>query len=81
METVIAISPESGPLYRDFFQSEVLPASYNEAKIHIVQPVSNLASIGVDYLKASEEGLVAAFDLGKKSGDDFLKSFQQKSAV
>jgi predicted acylesterase/phospholipase RssA len=74
METVVAISPESGPLYRDFFQSAILPSSHGETKIRIIQPAVNLAEIGVDYLKASEEGFTAAFDLGRRLGDHFLKT-------
>jgi len=33
MDTVIAISPETGPMYRDFFQSEVIPDSWNGTTI------------------------------------------------
>lgn len=76
MSQVIAISPETGPMYRDFFQAEVIPESWNETTIHYIQPELNLSDLGVNYLKASDEGLEAAYELGRRAGVAFVESFR-----
>jgi predicted acylesterase/phospholipase RssA len=81
VETVIAISPESGPLYRDFFQSETLPTSFGSSSIYHIQPARNLTELGVDYLRATEEGFEAAFNLGKRMGTQFLEAFGKNRSV
>ena len=77
MDTVLAISPETGPMYRDFFQSEVVPPRSNGTSIHFIQPNQDLSELGVDYLKATDEGLDAAFELGVQTGSSFLSSFER----
>jgi len=81
MEVVISISPECGTLYRDFFQSEILPSEFDNTKIHFLQPERNLAEIGVDYLKVTEEGLAVAYEMGKKQGSKFIESFKKSGSV
>jgi len=71
---IIAISSEVGPLYRDFFQSFEIPSGYLDARIHLIKPQSELAEIGVDYMKVSDEGLHIAYDLGLQAGKEFAKS-------
>jgi hypothetical protein len=73
-DRVVAISPEPGLFYRDLFQNEIIPISYNSIPIDVVQPESDLAAIGVDYMKVTDEGLDAAFELGKEAGRAFLTS-------
>lgn len=70
---VIAISPESGPVYTDFFQSARLPESHRGVPIRLVQPTCNLAEIGVDYLKVTEDGLLAAYAEGRRAGDALVE--------
>lgn len=70
---VIAISPESGPVYTDFFQSSRMPQTHGGVPIDVIQPKRNLAEIGVDYLKVTEEGLVEAYARGRKAGESFLE--------
>ncbi len=77
MDEVIAISPETGPMYHDFFQSEVIPQAWNKTPIHFIQPNQDLSELGVDYLKATDEGLETAFKLGTQAGASFLESFQR----
>lgn len=77
MDAVIAISPETGPMYRDFFQSEVVPPRSNGTSIHFIQPDQDLSELGVDYLKATDEGLDAAFELGARTGSRFLEAFER----
>ncbi len=73
-DKVIAISPVAGQVYRDFFRAEKLPSSYGKIPILIVQPLLNLAEIGVDYNDVTEDGLEKAYELGLRAGTEFLQS-------
>jgi len=73
-DKVIAISAEAGQVYRDFFRAEKLPSSYGKIPILIVQPLLNLAEIGVDYMNYTDEGLEKAYELGLRAGTEFLRS-------
>jgi len=75
MEEVVAISPECGTVYTDFFQSAEMPASLGGVRIHVIQPQVNLAEIGVDYLKATDDGSLTAFRLGQEAAVQFLRAF------
>lgn len=77
-DKVIAISPEVGEVYRDFFRAEKLPSSYGKIPILIVQPLLNLAEIGVDYMNVTDEGLEKAYELGLRAGTEFLQSKKAK---
>jgi hypothetical protein len=77
-EEVIAITPEEGKLYRDFFQSCEIPDTYKGAKIHVIKPDINLANLGVDYMKATTKGFNSAFELGLKAGQHFIESWQKR---
>jgi hypothetical protein len=77
-DKVIAISPETGQVYRDLFRAEKLPSSYGKIPILIVQPSFNLAEIGVSYMSATDEGLEKAFELGLRAGTEFLQSGKTK---
>jgi hypothetical protein len=81
MDIVIAISPEAGPFYRDFFQSETIPSYFGKSKILFIQPTRNLSEIGVDYLKSTEEGLALAFEMGKKQGLEFIENLRKAGSV
>jgi hypothetical protein len=67
VDAVLAVSAESGPIYRDFFQTGVLPDKVGTVRIIPVQPEQSLSSLGVDYLKATDEGVRTAFELGRKT--------------
>jgi len=73
-DKVIAISPEEGQVYRDFFRAEKMPSSYGNIPIFIVQPSLNLAEIGVNHLNVTDEGLEKAYELGLRAGTEFLRS-------
>jgi hypothetical protein len=73
-DKVIAISPEEGPVYRDFFRAEKLPSSYGNIPILIVQPLLNLTEIGVNHVNVTDEGLEKAYELGLRAGTEFLRS-------
>ncbi len=73
-DKVIAISPETGQVYRDFFRAEKLPSSHGSIPILMVQPLSNLAEIGVDYVNLTDKGLEKGYELGLRAGAKFLQS-------
>ena len=79
-DNVIAIIAEPGTVYRDIFQSEVIPGSWNDSVIHFVQPDINLGDIEVDYLSATPVGLEAAFRLGEEKGDEFISWFMARDS-
>jgi hypothetical protein len=72
-DQVIAIVPEPGPVYRDIFQTEAIPASRGDVPLHLVQPARSLGELGVDYATATMEGLDAAFRYGEEMGSRFLE--------
>ena len=71
---IVAVSPEVGPLYTDFFQTTEVPSRYLDAHIHLIRPKSELADVGVDYMKVTEEGLTLAYELGVDAGKEFMTS-------
>jgi predicted acylesterase/phospholipase RssA len=71
---VIAVSPEVGSLYRDFFQSDEIPAKYLDTQIHLIRPKRDVAEMGVDYMKVTDEGLNVVYELGIEAGAQFAKS-------
>jgi len=73
-DKVVAISPEEGQVYRDFFRAEKLPSSYGNVPILTVQPPWDLAEIGVNHVNVTEEGLEKAYELGLRAGTEFLQS-------
>jgi len=73
-DKVIAISPEEGRVYRDFFRAEELPSSYGKTPILTVQPLVDLAEIGVDRVNVTDKGLEKAYELGLRAGAEFLQS-------
>ena len=78
-DRVVAISPELGDVYRDLFQTEVLPTSHDSVPIDIIQPQVDLAEIGVDYLKVTDEGLETAFEFGREAGKTYLSLGRMKA--
>jgi hypothetical protein len=69
---VIAISSEPGPLYRDLFQSAVIPEMAWRSRIRIIRPQREPKAFGVEESAASEQGLVALYDHGVDQGLKFL---------
>jgi len=72
-DQVIAIVPEPGTVYRDLFQSELIPSSWGDVPIHLIQPAQSLGELGVDYATATMEGLDEAFRLGEEMGKRYLE--------
>lgn len=61
---VVAIATEPGPLRRDMFSAETIPSEWNGARIVVLQPECDLKELGVDFSKATADGLEQAFALG-----------------
>ena len=70
-ESVIAIATEP-VLYRDLFQQEVIPERYKGVKIDRIKPDINLKELGVDFVRATPEGLSAVYQHGLDKGKEFL---------
>jgi len=67
-ECVVAVSPETGPFYRDIYQARTIPSQWKGARLLFIQPDLDLKEVGVDYLSAQADGLRRAFDLGRTAG-------------
>ena len=70
-QSVIAIATEP-ELYRDLFQQEVIPDRYKGVKIDRIKPDIDLKELGVDFFRATPEGLAAVYQHGLDKGREFL---------
>ena len=71
-ELVIALATEP-VLYRDIFQSEIIPDRWNGSVIEIIRPDFDPGDIGVSYTTADDEGLETVYAHGIKKGNIFLQ--------
>ncbi len=71
-ETVIAVANEP-VLYRDIFQSEIIPDQWHGVAIQIIRPDFDPAEIGVSYTTADTQGLKKVYAHGIKMGNIFLQ--------
>jgi hypothetical protein len=69
---VIAIATEPGILYRDMFALEPICDRYKDIPIALVKPDIDSKEFGVDFTKATEEGLLALYRHGEEKGREFL---------
>ncbi|MEW5816606.1 MAG: hypothetical protein AB1798_14590 [Spirochaetota bacterium] len=78
-ERILAIVPEPGTIYRDIFQAEPIPDSYNGVPIYKIQPEWSLGEMGVDYLSATEEGFEKAYKLGREKGKELIDKLEKNT--
>jgi hypothetical protein len=78
-EEVIAISNEPGALYQDMFHLDSVPDRYEGSLIHIIRPEVPLKELGVDFTKATPEGLFAVYQYGKERGTAFANRMMTKT--
>jgi hypothetical protein len=71
-QEVIAIATEPGVLYRDFFGVEIIPNRYQNISIYHLKPDVEPKELGVDFHKATKEGLTALFRHGEEKGQEFI---------
>jgi hypothetical protein len=72
---VIAIATEPGILYRDIFQREPIPSSWQGVPIHIIRPAIDPATMGADFTDVTAEGLVAGYEHGMEKGREFVANW------
>lgn len=80
-QEVIAISNEPGDLYQDMFHLAPVPSSYHGVPIHIIRPDIHLKELGVDFTKATPEGLFAVYQYGKEQGNAFVHRWVASAAL
>jgi hypothetical protein len=69
---VIAVSVEPGPLHHDLFACEPILSTWQGASITVIRPDHDLATLGVEFTRATESGLVAAYRHGWDKGNAVL---------
>jgi hypothetical protein len=75
-QQTIAIANEPGTMYQDMFHIESVPSHSQGVPIHIIRPDLPLKELGVDFTKATPEGLVAVYRHGKDKGLEFLSKWK-----
>ena len=74
---VIAIATEPGILYRDIFQRDPIPSTWEGVPIRIIRPDTDPATMGADYTEVTAEGLVAGYEHGMEVGRKFLEEWRK----
>jgi hypothetical protein len=74
---VIAIACEPGPLYRDVFRSAEIG---EDSEVTLIRPTVDPRDQGVDYVGASEAGLIAVYEAGFERGRAFLSSLNPSTS-
>jgi hypothetical protein len=72
-DTVIAIATEPGIFYRDLFQDRPLPHSHKGARIIHIQPDIDPKELGVDFTRASEQGIASLYQHGIEKGREVVE--------
>jgi predicted acylesterase/phospholipase RssA len=71
--TVIAIATEPGVFYRDLFQDRPMPDSHNGTSIVHVQPDTDPKEMGVEFTRASEQGIADLYQHGVEKGREVVE--------
>jgi hypothetical protein len=74
-QETIAISNEPGTMYRDMFHIESIPSHLHGVPIHVIRPDVHLKQLGVDFTKATPDGLVAVYRHGRDKGAEFVSKW------
>jgi hypothetical protein len=72
-QNIIAIATEPGKITKDFFSGESIGSEWNDSSIYWIKPDINLKEFGVDFTKASKEGIEKVFEYGSEKGNEFIK--------
>ncbi|HEX4273139.1 MAG TPA: hypothetical protein VHZ32_17235 [Rhizomicrobium sp.] len=73
---VIVIDPSPGDIYDSIFRQRLVrDGEQDGSRIHLIKPAIDTKDIGVDYTKATRQGIQDGYDLGVKAGDAFLAGF------
>ena len=76
-QETIAIANEPGTMYQDMFHIEPIPTHSRGVPIHIIRPDVHLKELGVDFTKATPDGLVAVYRHGKDKGAEFIRKWKE----
>jgi hypothetical protein len=76
-QETIAISNEPGTMYRDMFHIEQIPDRIRDVPIHIIRPDVHLKQLGVDFIKATPDGLIAVYRHGRDKGAEFISKWNR----
>jgi hypothetical protein len=75
-QETIAIANEPGTMYQDMFHIEPVPTHSGGVPIHIIRPDVHLKELGVDFTKATPDGLVAVYRHGRDKGSEFISKWK-----
>ncbi|WP_310426890.1 hypothetical protein [Chamaesiphon sp. VAR_48_metabat_135_sub] len=75
-QETIAISNEPGTMYQDMFHIEPIPTHSCGVPIHIIRPDVHLKELGVDFTKATPDGLVRVYRHGQDKGSEFIRQWK-----
>jgi hypothetical protein len=75
-QETIAIANEPGTMYQDMFHIEPIPAHSRGVPIHIIRPDVPLKELGVDFTRATPDGLVAVYRHGRDKGSEFIRKWK-----
>jgi hypothetical protein len=75
-QETIAIGNEPGTMYQDMFHLEPIPTHSNGVPIHIIRPDVHLKELGVDFTKATPDGLVKVYRHGRDKGSEFIRKWK-----
>jgi hypothetical protein len=71
----IAISNEPGTMYQDMFHIDPVPTHSHSVAIEIIRPDVHLKELGVDFTKATPDGLVRVYQHGLVKGAEFARQW------
>ncbi len=71
----IAISNEPGTMYQDMFHIDPVPTHIHEVPIQIIRPDVQLKELGVDFTRATPDGLVGVYQHGLVKGAEFARQW------
>jgi len=73
-QNIIAVATEPGEITKDFFSGVPIGNQWNGSRIYWIKPETNLKKLGVDFTKASKEGIEKVFEYGIEKGNEFIKN-------
>lgn len=79
-QETIAIANEPGTMYRDMFHIDPIPSHSHGVPIHVIRPDIQLKQLGVDFTKATPDGLLAVYRYGQDRGAEFISKWNRLKA-
>jgi hypothetical protein len=74
-QQTIAITNEPGTMYQDMFHIDPVPTHSHNVPIHIIRPDVQLKELGVDFTRATPDGLIAVYQHGLAKGTAFARQW------